>query len=255
MLNKQSSVIKYNSTKIKDQNDFPVVLNKKPINMQSATELRPAAKFIMVITAITAWVALSLQQYIIIDNTPDNGLTTLQAIGRFLIFFTILSNLLVAISLSAVLLSPASSTGHFFAKPTVIAAITLYILIVGLVYNLVLRNIWNPTGRDRVADELLHVAVPLLFVIYFLFFAPKARLPWKNLISWLIFPLVYLVYAMIRGAVEGFYPYPFLNLKSLSVEKVALNCTMVMVAFIIFGLLIIAGCRSIKREGKKVKGS
>lgn len=216
--------------------------------MPAATEQRQAAKFIMIITALTAWVALILQQYIIIDNTPGNGLTTLQAVGRFLIFFTILSNLLVAISLTAVLLSPASSKGRFFAKPPVIAAITLYIFIVGLIYNLVLRNIWSPTGRDRVADELLHVAVPLLYILYFLFFAPKAWLPWKSLISWLVFPLVYLVYAIIRGAVEGFYPYPFLSLNNLSVGKVTLNCTMVMVAFIVFGLLIIAWCRSIKKK-------
>ena len=216
--------------------------------MQSVTEQKPAVKFIMIITALTAWVALSLQQYIIIDNTPGNGLTPLQAVGRFLIFFTILSNLLVAISLTAVLLSPASSTGRFFAKPPVIAAIALYIFIVGLVYNLVLRNIWYPTGRDRLADELLHVAVPLLYMLYFLFFAPKAWLPWKSLISWLVFPAVYLVYAMIRGALEGFYAYPFLSLKDLSGGKVVFNCTMVMVAFIVFGLLIIAYCRSIKKK-------
>lgn len=216
--------------------------------MQSVTRQRPAAKFIMIITAITAWLALSLQQYIIIDNTPGNGLTPLQAVGRFLIFFTILSNLLVAISLTAVLLSPASSTGRFFAKPAVIAAITLYIFIVGLIYNLVLRNIWSPTGRDKVADELLHVAVPLLYLLYFLFFAPKSWLSWKILLSWLIFPLVYLVYAMIRGSIEGFYPYPFLSLNNLRVGQVALNCTMVMVAFILFGMLIIAWCRFIKKK-------
>ena len=216
--------------------------------MQSAPDQRPAAKFFMSITAITAWAALALQQYILIDNTPGNGMTPLQAVGRFLIFFTVLSNILVAVSLTTVLLKPASAAGRFFVKPSNIAAVILYIFVVGLVYNVILRSIWHPTGRDRVADELLHVAVPLLFILYFIFFAPKAWLPWKQVFSWMIFPAAYLIYALLRGAAEGFYAYPFLDLRVLGTAKVAMNIALMMVVFIFFGLIIIAYCRSVKKK-------
>ena len=204
-------------------------------------------KLFMVLTALAAWAALAIQLYILISNTPFNGMTTLQAVGRFLIFFTVLSNLLVAISLSIVLLQPSSQAGRFFTKPSNIAAVTLYIFIVGLVYNLVLRSQWKPTGLQKIADELLHVVVPLLFTIYWIFMAPKIRLPWKSIFPWLVFPAGYLAYAMGRGAAEGFYPYPFLDLKTLAVGNVILNCALVLVAFIAVGLLVIAFSRAVKR--------
>ena len=205
---------------------------------------KTSAKLFMLLTAMVAWVALALQLYIIIDNRPTNGFTIAQAVWRFLLFFTILSNLLVAISLSISLLMPKSTTGIFFTKNSTAGAITLYIFVVGLVYNLVLRSIWHPVGRDKVADELLHVVVPLLYVIYFIFFSMKGWLKWNTLLYWMIYPALYLVYALIRGANENFYVYPFLDLNKLSTCTVVLNCVMVMAAFILFGALIIGHCRS-----------
>jgi hypothetical protein len=73
-----------------------------------------SSKTFMAIIALTAWIALGLQQYILIDNTPGNGMTPLQAVGRFLIFFTVLSNFLVAISLTVILVAPRSGAGLFF---------------------------------------------------------------------------------------------------------------------------------------------
>ena len=98
-----------------------------------------------------------------------------------------------------------------FSRPTVHSAVALYIFIVGLVYNLVLRNLWAPTGSQLLADNLLHVVVPVLFILYWFIFIPKAVLQWKDGIPWLLFPLVYLVNSMLRGAFTNWYPYPFLN--------------------------------------------
>ncbi len=201
-----------------------------------------------IIIIVIAWFGLGLQQYILIDNTPGSGLTLLQAVGRFFNFFTILSNLLVAISLTIVLVSPGAAAGRFFAKPSVIAAIAVYIFIVGLVYNSILRYTWHPTGRDRVADELLHVAVPVLYIVYWLAFAPKGSLQWKSPFYWLVFPALYIIYALIRGAAEGFYPYPFINVTDLGYGKVALNSAGLMLVFIIAGMIIVAIGKWISRS-------
>ncbi|MES1214305.1 MAG: Pr6Pr family membrane protein [Bacteroidota bacterium] len=203
-----------------------------------------------IITAITAWAALALQLYIMVDNTPGNGMTPLQAVGRFLIFFTVLTNLLVAISLSIELISPVSAAGRFFAKPSTVAATAFYIFIVGLVYNLILRNLWNPTGLQRIADELLHVAVPLLFTIYWLFIAPKGTLKWKHPFAWLLFPAAYLVYALVRGAAEGFYAYPFINVTELGYTKVFTNCAGLLIVFIIIGFLFVAVDRMVSHQAR-----
>ncbi|MCW3120503.1 MAG: hypothetical protein JWM28_4585 [Chitinophagaceae bacterium] len=203
-----------------------------------------------VITAITAWLGLALQLYILIDNTPGNGMTPLQAVGRFLLFFTVLSNLLVAISLSMVIILPGSGAGRFFAKGSSVTAVAFYIFIVGVVYNTILRNLWKPEGLQRIADEILHVLVPFLYIIYWLFFAPKGSLKWKHPFQWLAFPAAYLIYAMIRGAAEGVYAYPFINVTELGYGKVFINCAGLLIVFIIIGFLFVAIDRMINHQIK-----
>lgn len=195
------------------------------------------------ITLIT-WFALALQQYILIGNTPGNGMTPIQAVARFLIYFTILSNLMVAICLTVLVINPGSGAGKFFSRASVQTAIAVYIFIVGLTYNIILRGTWEPTGKDRLADELLHVVVPLLFTLYWLFLAPKSPLQWKHILQWLIFPATYLVYALVRGSIEDFYAYPFIDINKLGYGRVFLNSAILLLAFVIIGMLFIAIARS-----------
>jgi hypothetical protein len=218
--------------------------------MQTISPSTTISRLFILLTALTAWVALGLQQYLLIDNTPANGMTPLQAVGRFLLFFTVLSNLLVAISLICVLLFPESKAGRLFAQPSASAAIAVYIFIVGLVYNLVLRSAWHPAGLQKLTDELLHVAVPLLYIIYWILFAVKRKLPWKQAISWLAFPAAYLVYAMARGAAGDIYPYPFIDLNTLGYGQVLLNIVLMLVAFLGVGLLAIAIGRQLQNKAE-----
>ena len=200
--------------------------------------------------AILAWFALILQLLILVNNTPGNGLTPWQAVARFFIFFTILSNLLVALSLSSILMIPHSAAGRFFSKPFSETAVAVYIFVVGLVYNLILRSLWKPTGLQLVADELLHVAIPVLYLIYWICFVSKVSLKWRYSFDWLLFPFFYLIYALIRGSVEGFYPYPFLDLEKLSGNRVFLNCLGLTGVFFVIGLLFIAFGKAISRQNE-----
>jgi len=199
-----------------------------------------AKKISGALVALITWFALILQCWLILQTTGKTGYSTLKTITNFFSYFTILSNILVAVCLSSAFLDPVSRLGSFFSKISVQSAIALYIFIVGLVYNLVLRGIVILTGIDRVADNLLHVVVPVLFVLYWLIFAPKKTLQWKNILPWLIFPGLYLVYSLIRGPVADWYPYPFLNINILGYSKVILNSAGVLVAFLAAGLLLIA---------------
>ncbi|HKZ68218.1 MAG TPA: hypothetical protein VJ111_17745 [Chitinophagaceae bacterium] len=77
-----------------------------------------SAKRFMVLIAVVAWLALIFQLYIMLRNAETNGLTPLVATWNFFNYFTILTNLLVALCLSFILIKPASSPGHFFSKPS-----------------------------------------------------------------------------------------------------------------------------------------
>lgn len=197
-------------------------------------------RLLMIVLVLITWLGIVLQQYILIDNTPENGMTPWQAVGRFLLFFTVLTNLLVAICYTSILVAPASALGRFFSKASSLAAVTLYIFIVGLVYNIVLRGIVKLEGWAIVANEIQHVVVPLLVIIYWIFFAKKAGLHRKLTIYWLIYPAAYLVYALLRGAMGNIYPYPFIDLNKLSYSQVGLNVILMLAAFLGFGMLIIA---------------
>jgi hypothetical protein len=200
---------------------------------------RPATVYAFFLAIIT-WLALILQLYVSIKNTATNGLTPFIATWNFFSYFTVLTNLLIAICLSFILLSPFSSAGRFFSKPTTIAAIALYIFIVGLTYNIILRFIWEPRGLQKWVDEALHVVVPLLFLFFWLFFVQKGSLKWKHTFRWLIYPAVYLVYALLRGEYSGFHAYPFINTAELGYGCVMLNAAGLMLAFIGIGLLFVS---------------
>ncbi len=144
-----------------------------------------------IIIAIIGWFALLLQLYVMMNTNAKNGIAISSTIINFFSFFTILSNLLVAFSLTFSTLFSKTKPGIFFSKPATQSAIGLYIIIVGIVYTVALRKIWNPEGLQLVADRLLHDLIPLLYLIYWLLFTPKKVLRWKHVSYWLIFPALW----------------------------------------------------------------
>ena len=188
------------------------------------------------IIVVLGWFALLLQLYLIILNRVASLPET---IVRFFSFFTIQTNILVALCFTFLWLKPKSKWGLFFSNSKIVTAITLYIIIVGFVYNAILRFLWAPTGSQKIADELLHLVIPILVLIYWTLFVPKKTLEFKNIFPWLIFPSVYLVYSLIRGAFFGFYPYPFIDVILLGYNKVLLNSFFMVLAFLFIGTLLI----------------
>lgn len=188
---------------------------------------------------IIVWFALVLQFTISIPAYQAQGRTIAGSLVQLVSFFTILSNLLVVISITILLTKPGSTLYRFFSKSSVLTGIAVYITIVGLVYNLVLRHIWQPQGLFKLADELLHTINPTLFIIYWLAFVPKEGLMWDNILSWLWFPFIYLVYVIIRGAFTGYYPYPFVDVLHLGYTKVMINSFLLLMVFLGFGALFV----------------
>ncbi len=188
------------------------------------------------IGAITGWLAVAAQFYLIILNRTA---TVPETVVRFFSYFTVLTNILVAIGCTA-LLRERGAWRSFFSRPDVLTAIAVYITIVGMVYNVILRGLWKPEGLQRIVDELLHTIVPLLFVLFWCFYISRYALRWKQALYWLLYPFIYCVYVLVRGALSGFYPYPFIDVKQLGYGPVFLNCLYMMAAFLFFSALYIA---------------
>jgi len=206
---------------------------------------RKKARLYKTIAAITGWFALTFQLYLMLDNRVA---TLPETILRYFSFYTILTNLLVALYFTFLLLRPYSRWGVFISRPAVSTGIAVYIVMVGLVYNLVLRSMWNPTGLQMLLDELLHVAIPLLYLFYFFIFANHAWLKWNTVFSWLLYPLAYVVCILLRGIPSGFYPYPFLNVNTLGYSRVLLNTAGLFIAFFFLSLLLIYVTRTMNKK-------
>lgn len=104
-----------------------------------------------------------------------------------------------------------------------ITTITAFIFVVGLVYQIALRQIWQPTGLQYIVDELLHTIIPLFMLGYWFFNVRKEDLLLKPLFKWLIYPSIYLMFVTLRGYMSGYYPYPFLNIEEIGYEKALVN--------------------------------
>jgi len=99
--------------------------------------------------------------------------------------------------------------------------------------------LWSPEGLQLVADELLHSVIPLFAIIYWWNFSDRSSLQWRDIPGWLIYPFVYLIYILTRGAASGFYPYPFVDVGRLGYGVVALNSIALLAAFIFLSAFFI----------------
>lgn len=185
-----------------------------------------------------AWFAILFQLYLT------------ESTANFFSYFTILCNLLIAVSLTASLFFPKSTVGVFFSKLSVQTPIALYIFIVSVVYNLVLRGILILSGWNLVLDNMLHVIIPILYIIFWIFFRTKGSLKWQDGIYWIVFPFLYLVYSLIRGSIVNWYPYPFLNAAKFGYAKVFENIAIMLIVFLVSGLVLISITRFIENKTK-----
>jgi hypothetical protein len=187
--------------------------------------------------AVLSWYALLLQLYQSITTALATGIPVSIAIINYFSYFTILTNLLVALVLTLSLRK--SPMGDFASRSTVQTATAAYITIVGIVFSLLLRNLWDTQGLQKIANVLLHDIIPILYVLYWLIWGRKSGLRFSNALAWLAYPLLYLAYSLIRGSITGRYPYPFVDVVQFGYARVGLNSLVLVLAFVGLSLLFI----------------
>jgi hypothetical protein len=165
---------------------------------------------------------------------------------NFFSFFTIDSNVgtVVVFLIGAVLLLRGTGDDpEWFA--VLRAAVTSYMAVTGIVYNMLLRGVNVSEGSVLPwSNEVLHVVGPLLIVIDWLFAPGRRRLDWKRIWVIVAFPIVWAVYTMVRGplayndvaGMPTWYPYPFLNPANSPEGYVTVAFYVLLIAAIIGGV-------------------
>jgi hypothetical protein len=131
------------------------------------------------------------------------------SLANFFSFFTIQSNIIVIAVLIAAgvwALRGGASGDLDMAR----GAATLYIVTVGIVFALLLSGIDMPTAVPW-TNTVLHYLMPVVVAADWLTDPPRQRIPLRRALLWLAFPLLWIGYTLVRGALVGWYPYPFLT--------------------------------------------
>jgi hypothetical protein len=197
--------------------------------------------------ALAGWVGLAVQQYLIFYSRWSTGASLLGGLVNFFSFFTVLTNTLVVVVLSYAVVHRDSAAKRFFLAPSVSSAIAVSIVLVSLAYNLLLRHLWQPEGFQFIADELLHDVMPLLFVVYWWRYVPKGALRFKHIGLWVLYPLVYFAYVLLRGDLLGQYQYPFIDVGTLGYPQVFMNAGGILTGFVLIALAVVGLDKLLKR--------
>ena len=197
------------------------------------------------IGAIVAWFAI-LSQFILTYTFAEGG--ALLASLNLFSYFTILTNIMVAAAFTAFVFESKRRCA-ILCNPNTQTAILVYIIVVGAIYSLMLRGTWNPQGFQQFVDELLHSVVPLLFLFYWLYYTPKKGLSYSLAYKQLVYPALYLLFTLVRGAFTGIYPYFFVDVSKLGYKSVTISSVTITMVFVLLALMLIAGSRYRYRKG------
>jgi hypothetical protein len=183
------------------------------------------AKRLFGINAFIAWLGYGMVQVVNIlglvpQTTPYDPGSNLfgghpegiaGAIGRVFDshgYFTTWSNIMVAVTLTALYLNP-ERTGRFFSslRNTGLLMITMTMVL----YHLLLAGVANPQSWYALTNLLQHYITPVITIAVWAAAGPRSRFPFSHTFTVFIIPITYLVYTLVHGAIASVYPYGFFN--------------------------------------------
>jgi hypothetical protein len=162
---------------------------------------------------------------------------------NFFSYFTTLSNLFgsVVFVVGAVLLwraEPGPTGQSAEVAPAVRGASVIYLVFVGVVFNTLLVGA-NLGGLAVWVNVVHHMVMPVAVVVDWIIWPPRRPIALRTLWPWMGFVAAYVVYCLVRGAIVGFYPYPFFNPARVGgYGGVTLYCLAMLVGFVVIALLV-----------------
>lgn len=211
--------------------------------MKDPIEGKPA----LAALAVISWFCVLLQFWLSIRLAWANGKTIGEGVGIVLGYFTVLTNIFVALTATLPLIAGFSRPGRWFAKPIVLGCATTSILIVGITYHLLLRNVWRPEGPQLLADIMLHYVVPILALAYWLAFPPRVNPGVLAPLVWCLYPIGYFAYVFVRGVLMGSYPYYFIDVTRLGYGRALINSSGLLVSFVVMGAAVLT-CATVRNH-------
>ncbi|WGY00187.1 Pr6Pr family membrane protein [Nocardioides sp. QY071] len=198
-----------------------------------------------ILTAVVTVAALVLQLVLVVqggrvlDEVEPPGLGL--RLARLIAYFTIQSNLLVAVATTLLARDPLRDGAAFRA---VRLASTVGITVTGLVHFLLLRPLLDLDGADWVADKMLHMLVPVLAVVGWFACGPRPRTDGRAIAIAFGWPIAWLAVTLAVAGATRWVPYPFLDFREEGWGSVVVVCLGITALF----AALIAGFRYADRR-------
>ena len=183
-------------------------------------------------------------------GNPDQGV--LGRIFDYFTYFTIWSNILVAIV--SIMLFRRPDRDSFVFRVLRLDSI-LMITVTGIIYNVVLAGSAKLQGLEVVSNLFDHMLTPLVSILVWLFIGPRGWISWRVIGASLILPIIWLAFALIRGAFMGAYPYGFLDVATYGYGTVLINVLGVVVFAIVLCLILWGIDWVIRRVGQRASAA
>jgi len=149
-----------------------------------------------------------------LSNALDNPETPLMSALTSLKYFTIQSNIFIAVYFGV------ASTKYFSQKKwfsDLLGAVLVYITITFLVFAVMLQGTWRPEGLAQFGNILNHYLVPLSAIAFLVWFRNDYQFHWNSIYKWITYPLVYIIFLLIHGIITTDYIYPFFEIDELGI--------------------------------------
>jgi hypothetical protein len=161
-------------------------------------------------------------------------------------FFTIQSNILAMVTSAQLAIAPSrDGRGWRVLRLDALVGIT----VTGVVYSTVLARVHEPKGWEQVTtNTLFHYVVPVAMVTGWLLFGPRPRIDRFTVLAALGWPVAWFAYTLVRGSIDSWYPYPFVDVISHGYGRVALNAVVVTVVLGLVEALYWVGDRWLPRS-------
>ncbi len=171
------------------------------------------ARLFALAIALVAWAGIGIH----IDAQWRLSGSLLGAVWILADYFTVITNLLVALVFTLLAFKGPAAIG-----PRGLAFTTINIALVGVIYAL-----------------LLHMVTPVLVPIFWLLCVPRGALGRRDPVIWALYPVAYLVYALIRGTAQGRFAYPFIDYVEDGIPQVAITVAIITLAYLAAGWLMV----------------
>lgn len=192
------------------------------------------ARYYFLSTALLVLIGIIVELTVTAGRETSYFDTPLARVLNFFTYFTVLSNIIIGGTSYLLATKPKIKSQLFWG-------LRLSGIIAIVITFLVQHFIIKPDSIDSVwpfmSDLILHTIVPVVALAGWLLFGPRGFLTNRTIALSTIFPIAWLVFVFVRGAMTGWYPYDFLDAGEHGYTQAIMYVGAITVGFLVFAFI------------------